>query len=341
MRKVTTKTKSSNLEIIKMAEGTSVDKSDCRAEEFHDIETRSDNAEPGKLTLLLKITQPGNDPLPVGVIMERSLKSLVKQVTNVDPLAITIMNDVDSVLEFAKGVRIFEVAQLLHNVATWDKYNIEVGTLMSTKPQIVRLVRDKEQVREETKRAQQKQQTIIEEEKAYREDIQELLDRFENQVQRIEISHKSSLVSGPSDPGPVQTPDIDVGSETSQRHKLFKQPVLPRFSGSTPVPKGEGSYEQYMFQIKGFRAAYTDETIKSGIIGSMTDAARDYIEYVGFNKNLTAIIDALEQRYGQGLTTDKIQQEFYQIGQDKGEQVQQFAGRLELKYKKLIGLFPD
>ena len=148
-------------------------------------------------------------------------------------------------------------------------------------------------------------------------------------------------VSGPSDPGSVQTPDVDVESDTSQRHKLFKQPVLPRFSGTTPVPKGEGSYEQYMFQIKGFRAAYTDEAIKSGIIGSVTDAARDYIEYVGFNKNLTAIIDALEQRYGQGLTTDKIQQEFYQISQDKGKQVQQFAGRLKLGYEKLIGLFPD
>ena len=106
-----------------MAEGTSVDKADCKAEVFHNIETRSDDVEPGKLTLLLKITQPGNRPLPVGVIMERSLKSLVKQVTNEEPLAITIMNDVDSVLEFGRGVRMFEVAQLLHNVATWDKYN--------------------------------------------------------------------------------------------------------------------------------------------------------------------------------------------------------------------------
>ena len=125
---------------------------------------------------MLKITQPGNRPLLVGVITERSLKSLVKQVTNKEPLAITIMNDVDSVLEFGRGIWMFEVAQLLHNMATWDKYNIEMGTLMSTKPQIVRLVRDREQVREETKRAQQKQQTILEEEKAYREDIQELLD---------------------------------------------------------------------------------------------------------------------------------------------------------------------
>ena len=45
-----------------------------------------------------------------------------------------------------------------------------------------------------------------------------------------------------------------------------------------------------------FKLKVSDESIKSGIIGSVTDAAWNYIEYVGFNKNLTAIIDALEQR---------------------------------------------
>ena len=117
--------------------------------------------------------------------------------------------------------------------------------------------------------------------------------------------------------------------------------MLPRCSGTILVPKGEGSYEQYMFQIRGFRTAYTDEAIKSGIIGSVSDAARDYLDYVGFDRSLPAIMEALEQRYGQGFTTDKLQQDFYQLGQEKGEHVQQFAGRLELRYKKLIGLYPN
>ena len=45
-------------------------------------------------------------------------------------------------------------------------------------------------------------------------------------------------------------------------------------------------------------------------------------------------------RYGKGQSTDRIQQEFYQLSQEQGETIQQFAGRIELKYKKLVELYP-
>ena len=47
-------------------------------EMFHDIEVECDDAIQGKLVLQLHISQPGNCPLPVGVITERSLLALVK-----------------------------------------------------------------------------------------------------------------------------------------------------------------------------------------------------------------------------------------------------------------------
>ena len=40
-------------------------------EMFHDIEMECDDAVKGKLALQIHITQPGNCPLPVGVITER------------------------------------------------------------------------------------------------------------------------------------------------------------------------------------------------------------------------------------------------------------------------------
>ena len=166
-----------------MAEGTSEGIDDVKADIFHEIETRCDDEVPIKLALLLKITQPGQRPLPIGVVMERSLKALIKQVTNREPLGVTIMNDTDVVIEFSKGVKVFEAAQQMYNLATWDQYKIEISTLMSTKNQIVGLVRERELMREESLKYRQKQQSLVEEEKAYRDDIQELLDRFENQVQ--------------------------------------------------------------------------------------------------------------------------------------------------------------
>ena len=80
--------------------------------------------------------------------------------------------------------------------------------------------------------------------------------------------------------------------------------------------------------------------MKNGIIGSVTDAARDYLDFIGFDKDLEVIIKALDKRYGKGQTTDQIQQEFYQLSQERGETIQQFTGRIELKYKKLVELYP-
>ena len=41
------------------------------------------------------------------------------------------MNDVDSVVEFRKGARIFEVAQQLQALNLWDHYQVEVGLILA------------------------------------------------------------------------------------------------------------------------------------------------------------------------------------------------------------------
>ena len=72
------------------------------------------------------------------------------------------------------------------------------------------------------------------------------------------------------------------------------------------MPKGEGSYEQFKFQIKGYRKTYDNEAIKAGMIGSVTHHARDYLNFAGFDKELPVLMEALEMRYGKGQTTDKL-----------------------------------
>ena len=85
---------------------------------------------------------------------------------------------------------------------------------------------------------------------------------------------------------------------------------------------------------------YDDEAIKAGMIGYVTDNARDYLDFVDFDKELPVLMEALETRNGKGQTTDKLQEEFDQLIQECNESVQQFAGRLEFKYKCLICLYP-
>ena len=83
------------MDIVKMAsvgQNESDQSVDAETESFKDIAESNDLSPPKRyiLSLLIKMTQPEipEKPLPVGVITERSIYSLVKQVTGVEPLGL-------------------------------------------------------------------------------------------------------------------------------------------------------------------------------------------------------------------------------------------------------------
>ena len=65
------------------------------------------------------------------------------------------------------------------------------------------------------------------------------------------------------------------------------------------------------------------------------------ISFLGFDANLDDILEKVEKQFGKQLSSDHLQQQFYQLAQDKNEKVRQFAGRLEQKYKYLKEKFLD
>ena len=40
-------------------------------------------------------------------------------------MGVTIMNDVDAVIEFEKGARVIEIAQALHGIYSWTGYKVD------------------------------------------------------------------------------------------------------------------------------------------------------------------------------------------------------------------------
>ena len=48
----------------------------------------------------------------------------------------------------------------------------------------------------------------------------------------------------------------------------------------------------------------------------------------------------MDKRFGKKATTDRLQQEFFQLQQERGERIQHFASRLEQAFKKLHYAFP-
>ena len=109
-------------------------------------------------------------------------------------------------------------------------------------------------------------------------------------MRRVEsLSSHSSMPR----PGDIRTPQVSNTSAANAGN--YCTPNLPTFSGTLPVPKGEGSYEQFIFQVRGFRGNYTEDAVKSSMIGAVTDGARDHLDFVGFHNNLDVLIEALDR----------------------------------------------
>ena len=106
-------------------------------------------------------------------------------------------------------------------------------------------------------------------------------------------------------------------------------PGLPLFSGSEPTPCDEGTYEQWKFQVKGMHSSCPESAVRSALITSVRGEASELVGFVGFSAQLSTILEAIDKRFGKRSTADRLQQEFFQLQQEKGEQIQHFAGQLE------------
>ena len=85
---------------------------------------------------------------------------------------------------------------------------------------------------------------------------------------------------------------------------------------------------------------HTEEAVQSGIIRSVRGKVRELIGFIGFQADLTYILDWVEERFGKVPSAVAFQQEFYLCGQVKMEKVQQFASHLGQRYRKLQTKFP-
>ena len=79
------------------------------------------------------------------------------------------------------------------------------------------------------------------------------------------------------------------------------------------------------------RSSYTEPAVRGALITSLRREVSELIGFVGFGAPLGAILEAM----------DRLQQEFFQLQQEKGERIQHFASRLEKSFKKLQEAFPD
>ena len=77
--------------------------------------------------------------------------------------------------------------------------------------------------------------------------------------------------------------------------KLSAPPNLPIFSGQEPVPSTVGSIDQWLFQVEGALATYTEEAVGSAVIGSVTGAAHELLELIGYGEEMSVILRHIKE----------------------------------------------
>ena len=188
----------------------------------------------------------------------------------------------------------------------------------------------------EKEEAEREKQQLRDKKLKYQSQLGQVVERIGSQIEQLD---RKIELEGPVIPQGIVTPPL--GSPRQEVQQLIMAPGLPLFSGSEPTPHDKGTYEQWKFQVKEMRSSCPESTVRSVLKMSVRGEASKLVGFVGFSSPLSVILEAIDKRFGQKLTIDHLQQEFFRLQQDKGERIQHFASRLERAFKKLQEVFPQ
>ena len=118
-----------------------------------------------------------------------------------------------------------------------------------------------------------------------------ILEKVSDQVKKIENMHSGSV---PALEGEYYIPPVSQ-MRMNTPTKLSTPPNLPTFSGQEPVPRTEGSTDQWLFQVEGALATHTEEAVRSVMIGSIRGAACELLEFIGYGEEVIIILRHIKE----------------------------------------------
>ena len=307
-------------------------------EEFHELDETE--IEMHELSMMVTITDLEGEVLPPGCITITNVARLLQERTGVLPFEISVLNERNVLLEFERAAPVIEISRGLHGRGSWGEIEVDIGCVLSGKVSLMNMFQEKRERAREKEEFCTQVHDIKKDQEGYQTQLTEVVQALQDRIKLVEQQSRETVTNriNPS-LGSRGVPQVNALGQLE--YKVGKPPELPYFSGTDPTPREEGSFEQWIFQVRGSKANHTEDAIRSGIINSVRGEARDLVEYIGFAAPLETILTRLEGRFHKTRSTDRLQYEFFQLGQEKGEGVQQYAGRLENQYKKLKLAFPE
>ena len=235
----------------------------------------------------------------------------------------------------------------IHGQQSWDGINVDIGCLMACKPRLLSLFQEREEHKKEKQELQKEKDVLMKEKIQYEERLGQAVQQMSVRLEQLDkkIEKVPLIPSGIITPENIETTsqrvELQLTLTVASNPQLVMSLGLPLFSGAEPTPRDEGTYEQWQFHVRGMKSSCLEHTVRSALITSVRGEASELISFVGFSVPVDAILEAMDKRFGKRATSDKLQQEFYQLQQEKGERIQHFVGRLEKSFKKLQDVFPN
>ena len=101
------------------------------------------------------------------------------------------------------------------------------------------------------------------------------------------------------------------------------------FSGSEPTSPEECGIEEFLFQKRGARLTKEDSAVRLVILIALRGNAQEFKEFVGVDIPLDDMFWNLKEKYWKEEHTDVLLSTFYELLQEEGETIRQFAEPIE------------
>ena len=273
---------------------------------------------------MMRVTQNNGKALPVFSFTERQITEKYKQFTGLESIVLTLMGPHDMLLEFDKKADVISSSQKIHGLKTWDSMGVNISCIMSPQKSKFLEIFSSSQKRKKEKLELQKGKEILQKEKVYYEEklnqavqqMTEKLDQLDKKIEDVPLIPLGIITPELNEAGSPRG-EIQQVVVSAPQSQLVMSLELPLFLGSEPTLTEEGTYKQWRFQVKGMRSSC--HTVQSALISSVRGQASKTVSFLGFNAPIGAIMEAMEKHLGKRPTSDKLQQEFFQLQQEKGE----------------------
>ena len=246
-------------------------------------EEKRDSLEPrtDQFHLLLQVLQSNGWPIMTGSFTGGAVVEMVQKYAGSHPIEVEAINDHDMIIQLEPTLSAGEAARFLHGTHDWFGQVAQISCLLSTQESIENIVADREEGRarlaeleKDQCRVQEEQEKVRQEQAAHTAHLEQVLAHFGQEVQEVEDLQKNAIMAASAAATATAHLVTAPHSVTSVRGshvstKINKPPVLPHFLGANPVPKDEGSYEQWRFQVVGAQKVCTEEAVHSAIVHSI------------------------------------------------------------------------